>query len=114
MAVDGAHRISVDTPCLDALTPTAFQSLIDTEDQGPLVAAKMVQQEEEEKLAHFSGRPAGPIEHVMVLGETGLLSQTQDPQSRRDGALAWGEDRPNQEQLSFGPGLGMEQWHERA
>lgn len=83
MAVDGAHRISVDTPCLDALTPTAFQSLIDTEDQGPLVGVQVAQQEEEEKLAQFSGRPAGPVEHVMILGETGLLGQTQDPQSRR-------------------------------
>ena len=49
----------------------------------------------------------------MILGETSLLGQSQDPQRRRDGALAWGEDRPRQEQLSFGLGLGTKQWHER-
>jgi hypothetical protein len=49
----------------------------------------------------------------MVLGETGLLGQTQDPQSRRYRAPAWGEDRADQQQLSFGPGLGLKHWHER-
>jgi hypothetical protein len=72
----------------------------------------MAQQEQEEKLAQFQGRPAGPVEHVMILGETALLGQSQDPQSRRDRAFAWGEDCPGQEQLSFGPSLGVKPWHE--
>jgi hypothetical protein len=48
----------------------------------------------------------------MVLGESDLLAQTQDPQSCRYRTFAWGEYRSHQKQLSFGPGLGTKHWHE--
>jgi hypothetical protein len=70
----------------------------------------MAQQEED--LAQCQGRPAGPVEHVVILGKTGLLTQAQDSQSRRHRALARGEDRSHQQQLRFGPGLGLKRWHE--
>jgi hypothetical protein len=112
MAGTGAYGITVDAPCANAPTPTAFQGLMDTEHQRALAGIQIAQQEKEETLAQFSGRPAGPVEHMMILGETPFLGQAQDPQSRRDGALAWGEDRPNQEQLSFGSGRGTKHWQE--
>ncbi len=69
----------------------------------------MVKQEKEEMLAQCHGRPDGPVEEVVVLGETGVLGLAQDPQNGSYRALAWGEDSAQKEQLGFGPSLGMKQ-----
>jgi hypothetical protein len=69
----------------------------------------MVKQEKEEMLTQRPETPGGQIEEVVVLGETGVLGQSQDPQSGSYRALAWGEDGAEEEQLGFGPGPGMKQ-----
>ena len=94
------------------LAPRAFQGFVKAEDQRPLARVQMAQQEKAESLAPGHGRPTAPVEQVVVLGKTGFLGQAPDPQSRSHSAFARGEKGAHQEQLGFGPGLGMKEWTE--
>ena len=73
----------------------------DAEDQRAVATIQVLEQQHQQDAGRRTGRPRRPVEHLMVAGVVALVAATHDPQRRGHGALAWGEDRADQQQLGF-------------
>ncbi|WP_211252346.1 hypothetical protein, partial [Deinococcus marmoris] len=62
------------------------------------------QQLTQENAAALQWKPDGPAEKVMESGESGFITQAEQGQEGRDGALAGGKDGPDKQGLSSDPG----------
>ncbi len=100
----GTHRIAVDAPTFDLGAAPPFQGFVDAEDQRAVAAVQVLEQQHQQDAGRLAGRPHRPIEHLMVTGVVALVAAAHDPQGRGHGALARGQDRADQQHLSFPPG----------
>ena len=103
VAAAGTHRVPVAAPTFDLRTATPFQGLVNAADQRAVAAVQVLEQQHQQDAGYLTGRPHRPIEHLMVTGVVLVVAQSHDPQGRRHGALARGQDRAHQQHLGFPP-----------
>ena len=102
------HRIAVDASGTDLLPTPPLNRVIQAADHFASRREGCDQQVQPD-LTGGQGRPARPIQNAMIVLKRLLCAQPADAQTGGDGALANGQDRSSQQDLSVFPnGLGKQ------
>ena len=109
IAPAGAHGITVNPAGADFGAAAPLNGFVDAEHQRAVALAEVLDQKIQQYVSRLERRPRSPVEDVMIAGVIAVAAQTHDAERGRHGALAWSEDRADQQDLGFPPSRGPKQ-----
>ena len=108
MALTRSDGIAINPFRGDLLTASPFQRIVEPQDNRTL-GNEDVDQDQQQWLTDSPTRPAGAIEHAMIVLKVPTLTQAHHRQNGRDSAAAGSQDRAHDQNLSVIPDRGRKQ-----
>src|SRR3954447_26511633 len=98
----GPNGITIDPARLDLAPPAPLDGIVKANHDRPR-RDEGSNEEQQKPVRDGAGGPAPQAEHPVVDGDPRLLVEAHDAQRRRDGAPAWGENDPRDEDQNMAP-----------
>ena len=88
MAVTGAYRITVYPPCVDPVSPSAFDGVVHTDDNRA-IGHEPFDHNVQQPPGYSAGAPSGATENLVIACKVGGPGASGHAQAGADGPLAW-------------------------